>query len=368
MDISPENAKALFAQGAFLITMDSPNNLEFGIDLNEWEIGPKFKGMKLIPPGLHFYFYSPKAGATSRIGVFKFFELKEVVLKKWDVESEDFMDEENLDPEYVKSLKSALRELDSSLGAYPLLPTAESPEPTYKKWIRLTRFITPKVLFRILPKSGKVTGSSCTSRFTEVEAIEADSIFINFAAFDLRRSFPPGATPDLIMKYSIDKSYLLQELISGTFENDYRMLLGELQLSYILLLSGHIYDGLEQWKALLTLLSNSPEAIQTSNATLFNDLLDVIDGQLRECPEDFFTDALLSESFLLPCITHLLYNLQESGGSLPIENNIAALKKTLRDRFKLDINDELRRYQQEKEDDEEYANVVVEFEHNSLST
>lgn len=33
------------------------NSIEFGIDCNEWVTGPKFKGIKMIPPGLHCVFY-----------------------------------------------------------------------------------------------------------------------------------------------------------------------------------------------------------------------------------------------------------------------------------------------------------------------
>lgn len=53
-----ETANALFEKGAFLLFLEAPPNLEFGIDYNAWTIGPLFKGVKLIPPGLHFVYYS----------------------------------------------------------------------------------------------------------------------------------------------------------------------------------------------------------------------------------------------------------------------------------------------------------------------
>jgi hypothetical protein len=35
------------------------NNIDFdfGIDCNEWQTGPRFKGLKMIPPGIHAVYY-----------------------------------------------------------------------------------------------------------------------------------------------------------------------------------------------------------------------------------------------------------------------------------------------------------------------
>jgi len=42
---------------ATILCLNVPQGTEFGIDKNCWTVGPKFKGIKLIPPGLHFVFY-----------------------------------------------------------------------------------------------------------------------------------------------------------------------------------------------------------------------------------------------------------------------------------------------------------------------
>lgn len=43
---------------ATILCLDVPEGTEFGIDKHCWRAGPKFKGVKLIPPGLHYVFYS----------------------------------------------------------------------------------------------------------------------------------------------------------------------------------------------------------------------------------------------------------------------------------------------------------------------
>lgn len=52
-----ETAKVLFKEGAVLLLLDMPEGSEFGIDYNSWTTGPKFRGVKMIPPGLHFIYY-----------------------------------------------------------------------------------------------------------------------------------------------------------------------------------------------------------------------------------------------------------------------------------------------------------------------
>lgn len=55
--LDPSLTKRLFETGGILLVLDVPENLEFGLDYQSWHIGPRFKGMKLIPPGIHFCFY-----------------------------------------------------------------------------------------------------------------------------------------------------------------------------------------------------------------------------------------------------------------------------------------------------------------------
>lgn len=52
-----ELANRLFSEGAALVLLDVPERTEFGMDYNSWAVGPKFKGVKMIPPGFHFIFY-----------------------------------------------------------------------------------------------------------------------------------------------------------------------------------------------------------------------------------------------------------------------------------------------------------------------
>ena len=52
-----ETAKTLFKEGCVLFLMEYPIGSEIGIDLQSWNVGEKFRGIKMIPPGMHFIYY-----------------------------------------------------------------------------------------------------------------------------------------------------------------------------------------------------------------------------------------------------------------------------------------------------------------------
>ena len=52
-----DTAKVLFNEGATFVLQNMPEGSEFGIDYNSWTTGPKFRGVKMIPPGIHYIYY-----------------------------------------------------------------------------------------------------------------------------------------------------------------------------------------------------------------------------------------------------------------------------------------------------------------------
>lgn len=78
MDKVNPNEKIL--EWGFLLLLDSPPELNFGIDNSEWRIGSKFKGVKLIPPGAHLVHYSLKEeGYQFKLGFFIFISKQNVI-------------------------------------------------------------------------------------------------------------------------------------------------------------------------------------------------------------------------------------------------------------------------------------------------
>ncbi|KAF9989826.1 a1-alpha2 repression [Mortierella antarctica] len=173
-----DTLKRLFRAGAILLVLDAPHNqLEFGIDVNCWNTGPRFKGIKLIPPGAHFVYYSlhnTKAtqpspedagngdgtievteggttGGDMRTGFWRQFESGEVVVMKWNAYNEEM--ELEKDQEQIARYKAGIQEFDPFLGAYPLLP----PTSTYPAWLKLSNHIGNPTIQSILHADGFVS-------------------------------------------------------------------------------------------------------------------------------------------------------------------------------------------------------------------
>lgn len=94
-EMDPEVAKRLHDEGATLIVSDVPEGTEFGIDYFSCNVGPRFKGVKMIPPGLHFIYYSAvnRGGQSApRTGMFLFSKRQDVFVMRWDPTSEDVVE------------------------------------------------------------------------------------------------------------------------------------------------------------------------------------------------------------------------------------------------------------------------------------
>ena len=96
-----EAANRLYQEGGFCVCLNAPPALTFGIDFHAWTTGPLFKGLKLIPPGLHYLYWQPQAQpgvatSTPQQGFFKFFSRRELLLSKWEPSVETFVIEKDL--------------------------------------------------------------------------------------------------------------------------------------------------------------------------------------------------------------------------------------------------------------------------------
>lgn len=57
MEVDQNIAQTLLMQGATLVLLDVPMGTDIGIDIKSWNTGVNFKGIKMIPPGIHFVHY-----------------------------------------------------------------------------------------------------------------------------------------------------------------------------------------------------------------------------------------------------------------------------------------------------------------------
>lgn len=50
-------AKHLFEVGAMLVLEGVPVGTEIGVDMHSWQTAHNFRGVKMIPPGMHFIYF-----------------------------------------------------------------------------------------------------------------------------------------------------------------------------------------------------------------------------------------------------------------------------------------------------------------------
>lgn len=145
----------LFDAGGIFYLEDMPVSSEFGIDYQCWRTGDKFRGVKMIPPGVHFIYYSvaDKYGQLGmRSGFFHEFEMREALVMRWDQAAECLVDKK-LTSEQMETFQRRRRELDPNLGAYPF--------DVYKRWVSLTSHLSRELIRTLEPKTRLITSETC---------------------------------------------------------------------------------------------------------------------------------------------------------------------------------------------------------------
>ncbi|EDQ92873.1 uncharacterized protein MONBRDRAFT_21032 [Monosiga brevicollis MX1] len=321
----------ILSSGALVLVLDVPVGSEFGIDYKSWHTAARFKGVKLVPAGVHYVFCSARQSRSEhgqhlgpRIGYFVHTAPGDVLIFKWDPTEEHIVNT-HADADQQQRVRDDYVGLDPYLAAYPL-------EETLSTWISLTSKITRATLARLQPTCEYISSATelegaqvLTSRRSdrpdqaaagteEQPATPAQSIFethkdawrdmrpastvqIPFVQVP-RRLFPPGATPAQVTQHSLDRSYTLQQVLTSHFAHDPNELLAELQYAFVCFLVGQVYEAFETWKQLVALLCNSGQAI-ADHPQLYIDFMGVLHYQLKETPSDFFFDIVASNNFLV---------------------------------------------------------------------
>ena len=88
-----------------------------------------------------------------------------------------------------------------------------------------------------------------------------DDMKLAFKKIQLKKSHLTHTDPILITKHQLDKTLLLRTLIDEQFNENWRELIAEFQLSFLIFLFGSVYDGFEHWKSLLVLVCSCDDAI-----------------------------------------------------------------------------------------------------------
>ncbi|VDP15455.1 unnamed protein product [Soboliphyme baturini] len=312
LQMDQDTARRLFAAGGVLLLLDLPKQSEFGVDCNAWTIGPKFKGLKMIPPGLHLIYVSAasKEGHLApRVAFFHNFREKEVLVKKWDSKNEELIAEDDL--EIVNRFRLNLLNLDPFLAPYPF--------QNHRRWYSLSYDLNEQLVGRLQP-ANKLLSSQAEFISKEFDELGESSMKVDRQHPTRIRYSDKQGLPILLYKEGTevrftsiptprddvcsiaertergaDSSYALQSVLAS-FQNP-NEILGELQFAFICFLLVHMYEGFEQWKLLIHLLCNCLKDLE-KNERLFLDFIMVLHYQLKFVPKELFVDIVSKNNFL----------------------------------------------------------------------
>ncbi|KAG5081252.1 hypothetical protein GLYMA_02G247400v4 [Glycine max] len=314
--MDPGTALELVKHGVTLLFLDVPQYTLVAVGTQMFSVGPTFKGIKMIPPGIHFVYYSSSSRDGKEfspiIGFFIDAGPSEVIVRKWDQQDERLIKlSEEEEERYSQAVKNL--EFDRQLGPYNL--------SHYEDWKRLSNFITKSVIERLEPIGGEIT-VECeneivrnTTKMPMEEALDKQLKVGNSATSvgKSRRkgcyytSIPhvvkcKGISGQELTSLNLDKTHLLETLLTKDYGDSEDLLLGELQFAFIAFLMGQSLEAFLQWKSLVSLLFGCTEAPFRTRTHLFTKFIKVIYNQLKYGLQKDHMDetgsALLDDSWL----------------------------------------------------------------------
>ncbi|CAN8243585.1 unnamed protein product [Cochlearia groenlandica] len=312
-----EKALELVKHGATLLFLDVPQHTLIGIDTQMFSVGPSFKGIKMIPSGIHFAFYrsSTRDGEefSPTIGFFLYLSPSQVIVRKWNQQDECLakLPEEEED-RYSQSVRSL--EFDKHLGPYNLTQ--------YGAWKHLSNYITNDVVGKFEPLGGEITviyesdilkGGPKTAMERALDAqMEKSRSKASATKQPKGNRFYYTCIPRIVKNkgmsgqeltsMNLDKSQLLESVLSKEYKASEDLLLGELQFSFVAFFMGQSLESFMQWKSLVSLLLGCTNAPLHTRSQLFTKFIKVIYHQLKyglqSSGSEMGLHALLDDSWL----------------------------------------------------------------------
>lgn len=328
-----------------ILLLDLPEKALAGIDLLSFTTSPRFQGVKNVPPGLHFVFAASNSGLSVRNGAWFYVSpgvgAPQVFVKKWDVNTEELMAERSQAEvlRHKANLGSVWKD-----GLTPYRQTVQEGDSGAEEgwseestdWTDLTSQITPTLLSRICglnPDHWSLTSASSASQDLEqIPGLDLSNSTLQpekelrFLPIDLKRTWREGATGSERTEAAQDRSWFLGDLLANHCHADDRQgceneLLGELQFSFLMVLTLNNNSCLEQWKRLLRLLFTCRRAVK-ERSRLFTALFKILRIQLAHCADmegDLFDMNEVGGGFLRPLLMQFRKNLDDFDGKWKVD-------------------------------------------------
>ncbi|GMH43240.1 hypothetical protein BSKO_11162 [Bryopsis sp. KO-2023] len=291
VDLDPDSALDAVKSGGTILLVDVPPGTCIGIDHNAFAVGEKFVGVKMVPPGVHFISSSSgdsQGGFAPVVGFFVHVRPGDIVVRRWNKEEEMLVGMEGGESEEEGYKRGVLNfDFDSGLAPYDLRG--------WKKWRGLSEFITEEIVERVSPVGGcmsvmgegikmDVNGSTVAERAL-LEQLGKGRVDLKDAGVEGKVSGNLGGrcfytkihsfarstelTGSELTAIHLDKSPILESVLTSKFSADPDGLLGELQFAFVSFVMCQSLQGLQQWKSILGLMLGCEHACLDTHRDLF---------------------------------------------------------------------------------------------------
>lgn len=331
-----------------------PPSLLLGIDLLTLTTPQNgtFHGIKNLPSGPHFLYVAETPSHSLRSGFWFFIAASAsppaLIIRTWEADSSSLIQcppGSTIEEEQRTHLPQVW---ETGLMPYRQSATndstsAQSPDI----WATLTQHITPFLLTRLLGSSQDwtVTTSSCAPQdrddipglsFDEARAGQEREL--HPLGIDLKRTWRAGAVGRERTEGAVDRSWALEDLAlrlaveegkgtgNGEDEGDHghgkwgASILGQFEISFLLVVTVANYSCLEEWKRILGLVLTCSGAIRRHPA-FFAMFLRILHGQLQAADT---------------CVEGGLLDLENDGGEL--KKLLGGFRRTLARVFTADAD------------------------------
>jgi len=362
-EMDPEIARKLLVEGACIVVLGVPPGTQFGLDMNSWNIGDKFMGVKMIPQGIHFVYYSSvnltDRTTGPRTGFWCNFSRGQVVVRRWDGNIEDVVDD--VSEEDKVKLKDDIKNIDKHLGVYPY--------QSWRKWISLSSHLTDATLLRLEPRSKKVCSVADlipdTTVQSQTQPPSSDSdprlpAMVARPGSNIRytllptNKYPEGSTPQEITQHCMDGTFQLSQFVASlerkygdqvsssmSDQDSIKEVLAEIQFAFLCFLVGMNYDSFEQWKKMVVMMCSCDDGL-IKYQELFLDFITILFFQMKEVPSDFFVDIVSSDNFLSTSLNSLFCTIKSSPGVNPkLKEKAIKFEANVSKKFGWDFSGEL---------------------------
>ena len=280
---------------AAVLLLDLPPAALAGIDLLSFTTTPRFRGVKDLPPGLHFVFTGSSTAFSVRHGIwFRVQDRHQLTITRWQQPDEILAIDVN-ETERLRWRANIGEIWEKGLTPYrqSSANNDELQDPS-GDWLQLTSYISDELLARItqgdLETLHLTSASSATQDLDDIPGLSSAESKIHpekelrFLPIDLKRTWRPDATGRERTDAAQDRSWALTSLLSESKDASGDAILGELQFCFLVLLTLNNWSCLEQWKRLLTLIFTCKSAVPT-HPDLFIRAIATLRLQLMHCKD-----------------------------------------------------------------------------------